>query len=137
MKVIVIIPAAGLGSRMAPAAAAKAAKKTQSSKQFTELAGTPILIHTLRKFAAVDPVSEIWVVLRENEIEGFRERLKAEATDLLKKKIHFVTGGEHRQQSVENALNALSAAPDDIVLVRQEIWSGDRRPSRGGHGQAG
>jgi 2-C-methyl-D-erythritol 4-phosphate cytidylyltransferase len=121
MKVIVIIPAAGLGSRMAPAAAAKAAKKTQSSKQFTELAGTPILIHTLRKFAAVDAVTEIWVALRQNEIDGFRERLKAEAKDLLKKKIEFVTGGEHRQQSVENALKAIAAGPDDIILVHDAV----------------
>jgi 2-C-methyl-D-erythritol 4-phosphate cytidylyltransferase len=30
-------------------------------------------------------------------------------------------GGEHRQQSVQNALNALSAAPDDIVLVHDAV----------------
>ena len=116
MKVITIIPAAGLGTRMAPVS-----KKTQPSKQFTELAGSPILIHTLRKFAAVDAVSEIWIALRENEIEGFRERLRAEAADVLKKKIEFVVGGEHRQQSVEHALNAITAAPDDIVLVHDAV----------------
>ena len=78
MKVVVIIPAAGLGTRMSPMPSAKDArdKKPHSSKQFTELGGTPILIHTLRRFAAVDGVSEIWIALRENEIEGFRERLK-------------------------------------------------------------
>jgi 2-C-methyl-D-erythritol 4-phosphate cytidylyltransferase len=75
MKVFVIIPAAGLGTRMAPVPSAKD-PKPHLSKQFTELAGTPILIHTLRKFAAVDSVSEIWTALRENEIEGFRERLR-------------------------------------------------------------
>jgi 2-C-methyl-D-erythritol 4-phosphate cytidylyltransferase len=123
MKVIVIIPAAGLGTRMAPVPSAKnaKAKKTQASKQFTELAGTPILIHTLRKFTAVDAVSEIWVALRENEIEGFRERLQAEAKDVLKKKVEFVAGGEHRQQSVEHALNGISAAPDDVVLVHDAV----------------
>lgn len=100
---------------------APVSKKTQPSKQFTELAGSPILIHTLRKFAAVDAVSEIWIALRENEIEGFRERLRAEAADVLKKKIEFVVGGEHRQQSVEHALNAITAAPDDIVLVHDAV----------------
>ncbi len=123
MKVIVIIPAAGLGTRMAPMPSAKDVreKKSHSSKQFTELAGTPILIHTLRKFAAVDSVTEIWVALRENEIAGFRERLATEAKDVLRKKIEFVTGGEHRQQSVEHALNAINAAPDDIVLVHDAV----------------
>jgi 2-C-methyl-D-erythritol 4-phosphate cytidylyltransferase len=123
MKVIVIIPAAGLGTRMAPMPGAKDAKtkKPQPSKQFTNLAGTPILLHTLRKFAAVAAVSEIWIALRENEIAGFRERLSREAKDVLKKKVELVAGGEHRQQSVEHALNAISAAADDVVLVHDAV----------------
>ena len=122
MKVIVIIPAAGLGTRMGPMPGAKS-KATQPalSKQFTELGGTPILIHTLRKFAAVDAVSEIWIALRENEIVGFRARLGSAAKDVLKKKVELVVGGEHRQQSVEHALNVVSAAPDDIVLVHDAV----------------
>ena len=123
MKVVVIIPAAGLGTRMAPmpVGAPGKQKKTPPSKQFTELGGTPILIHTLRKFAAVDAVSEIWIALRENEIEGFRARLESEAKDILKKKVELVVGGEHRQQSVEHALNAVAAAGDDIVLVHDAV----------------
>ncbi len=128
MKVVVIIPAAGLGTRMAPMPSAPIpsagnakTKKPIPSKQFTELGGTPILIHTLRKFAAVEAVSEIWFALRENEMEGFRERLRKEARDVLPKRVELVVGGEHRQQSVEHALNAISAAPDDIVLVHDAV----------------
>jgi 2-C-methyl-D-erythritol 4-phosphate cytidylyltransferase len=123
MKVIVIIPAAGLGTRMAPvpAGAKGRQKKGAPSKQFTELGGTPILIHTLRKFAAVEAVSEIWIALRSNEMEGFRARLQSEAKDVLAKKIELVAGGEHRQQSVEHALNAVAAAPGDIVLVHDAV----------------
>jgi 2-C-methyl-D-erythritol 4-phosphate cytidylyltransferase len=120
MKVVVIIPAAGLGTRMAPLSSAKDAKP-HLSKQFTELAGTPILIHTLRRFAAVDEVTEIWIALRENEIESFRERLQKESAGVLRTKVELVIGGEHRQQSVEHALNAISAAPDDIVLVHDAV----------------
>jgi 2-C-methyl-D-erythritol 4-phosphate cytidylyltransferase len=124
MKVIVIIPAAGLGTRMAPVpVGAKSKQKAPPSKQFTELGGTPILIHTLRKFAAVDAVGEIWIALRESEIAGFRARLASEAKDVLKKKVELVVGGEHRQQSVESALNAIAAAAhdDDIVLVHDAV----------------
>jgi 2-C-methyl-D-erythritol 4-phosphate cytidylyltransferase len=123
MKVIVIIPAAGLGTRMGPMPSALDAKaKPHPSKQFTELAGTPILIHTLRKFAAVDAVSGIWIALRENEIEGFGERLADEVIgNGLKKRVTLVVGGEHRQQSVEYALNAVSAAADDVVLVHDAV----------------
>jgi 2-C-methyl-D-erythritol 4-phosphate cytidylyltransferase len=120
MKVVVIIPAAGLGTRMAPVPSAKT-KKAAPSKQFTELGGTPILIHTLRKFAASPEVSEIYIALRENEISGFRERLEKEGKDILQKKVQLVVGGEHRQQSVANALAAVSAAPDDIVLVHDAV----------------
>jgi len=123
MKVVVIIPAAGLGTRMAPVPRAMdtRSKKAHPSKQITELGGTPILIHTLRKFAAVDAVSEIWVALRENEIEAFGDRLKKEAKDVLTKKIELVVGGEHRQQSVEHALNKISATADDVVLVHDAV----------------
>lgn len=118
MKVVVIIPAAGLGTRMLPAGSAKA---KSPSKQFTELGGTPILIHTLRKFAANANVSEILVALRKDEISGFAKRLKAEGKDILQKKIELVEGGEHRQNSVTNALAAVSAGPEDVILVHDAV----------------
>jgi len=120
MKVYVIIPAAGLGTRMAPVSSAKDGK-AHPTKQFTDLAGTPILIHTLRRFVEIEQVGEMWVALRENEIENFRDRLKQEAKDVLRKRIEFVTGGEHRQHSVANALKAFTAQPDDIVLVHDAV----------------
>jgi 2-C-methyl-D-erythritol 4-phosphate cytidylyltransferase len=118
MKVVVIIPAAGLGTRMAPAPSAKSKK---AAKQFTELGGTPILIHTLRKFAANPGISEIYIALRKNEISGFRSRLEKEGKDILQKEVNLVEGGEHRQQSVANAMAAVAAAPDDIVLVHDAV----------------
>lgn len=113
------MPAAGLGTRMAPVAAP--GKQPVPSKQFTELAGIPILIHTLRKFAAVPRVTEIWVALRKVEIPGFRIRLESEAQDVLQKRVELVEGGEQRQQSVANALNAFDADPNDIVLVHDAV----------------
>ncbi len=105
---------------MLPASDAKS-KKPSASKQFSELGGTPILIHTLRKFALSPEVSEIYVALRANEIAGFRTRLENEAGNLSKKKVELVEGGEHRQQSVAHAIAAVSAAPDDIVLVHDAV----------------
>jgi 2-C-methyl-D-erythritol 4-phosphate cytidylyltransferase len=142
MKVVVIIPAAGLGTRMTFAPSAKG-KKPEASKQFTQLGGTPILIHTLRKFAASPEISEIYVALRRNEISGFRALLEKEARavelrstrtaesgrrdmdsgpiDVLQKTVQLVEGGEHRQQSVASAMAAVSASPDDIVLVHDAV----------------
>jgi 2-C-methyl-D-erythritol 4-phosphate cytidylyltransferase len=119
MKVVVIIPAAGLGTRMA--AAPGKGKEPGPSKQFTELGGAPILFHTLRRFVTSSAVQEIYVALRKNEISGFCARLEKEAKDIIQKKIEFVEGGEHRQHSVANALNTIRAAPDDIVLVHDAV----------------
>ena len=112
MKVFVIIPAAGLGTRMASPSTG------DKSKQFFELQGTPILVHTLRKFAANRQVNEIVVALRKNETAGFLELAEVEK---FTKPLRVVEGGEHRQHSVANALASLSAAEDDIVLVHDAV----------------
>lgn len=120
MKVIVIIPAAGLGTRMASASRPKS-RKPSPSKQFTDLKGTPVLVHTLRKFSAHPRVNEIVVALRKDEIPGFQARLEKELKDVVARGGRLVEGGEHRQQSVANALNSLTATDDDIVLVHDAV----------------
>jgi 2-C-methyl-D-erythritol 4-phosphate cytidylyltransferase len=119
MKVFVIIPAAGLGTRMAPPSTKN--RKQVPSKQFKELGGVPILVHTLRKFAAAEAVHEIVVALRKDEIAGFSSQLEKQYREILRKPVRFVEGGEHRQDSVANALASLTAAPDDIVLVHDAV----------------
>jgi 2-C-methyl-D-erythritol 4-phosphate cytidylyltransferase len=119
MKVIAIIPAAGLGTRMAAAEAApRSAVGKVPSKQFTELQGVPVLVHTLRKFAASPRINEIYVALRKPEADNFRPRLENEHWGA---RVRLVEGGEHRQHSVANALAQVEAAPDDIVLVHDAV----------------
>ena len=114
MKVIVIIPAAGLGTRMSAVPAGDKSK----TKQFLELHGTSILFHTLRKFSHSPRVDEIVVALRKHEMNGFQQQV---ARAGMNKPLQVVEGGEHRQDSVANALAALNAAPDDIVLVHDAV----------------
>src|SRR6266403_1909742 len=120
MKVFVIVPAAGLGTRMGPTSVAKT-KKRPPAKQFKELGGIPILIHTLRKFVACPEVYEIIVALRKNEIAGFRAQLEKQYPEILNKRLQIVEGGEHRQDSVASALAAVAADSDDIVLVHDGV----------------
>jgi 2-C-methyl-D-erythritol 4-phosphate cytidylyltransferase len=117
MKVVVIIPAAGLGTRMA-AGSAKAAGGTTRSKQFTEIGGTPILIHTLRRFAECPQVTEIFVALRKPEIKQFQPRLNEEP---FANRVHLVEGGDNRQHSVANALARVMADANDVVLVHDAV----------------
>lgn len=113
MRVFVILPAAGLGTRMTVGHHASSAPK-----QFLELTGVPILIHSLRAFVQVPQIAAMYVAVRDNE----RERVEAQVAEHgFSGKVTIVTGGDTRQESVANALNALPCADDDIVLVHDAV----------------
>jgi 2-C-methyl-D-erythritol 4-phosphate cytidylyltransferase len=115
MKVVVIIPAAGLGTRMAALSGTRAG---QPSKQFAELAGKPILLHTLEKFSSASRVTDIYIAVRESEAERLSTFLKGLN---LRPSMHVVIGGDHRQHSVANALAKIKINSDDIVLVHDAV----------------
>jgi 2-C-methyl-D-erythritol 4-phosphate cytidylyltransferase len=112
MSVFVILPAAGIGTRMA-------ASNGGSPKQFLALNGLPILLHSLQAFLAVPRVTAIYVAVRESEQPRVSELLKQYK---FADKVHVVTGGDFRQDSVANALAALpSSSASDIVLVHDAV----------------
>jgi len=114
MKVSVILPAAGLGTRMGRAVPEKAGT---SRKQFMLLDGSPILLHTIRKFVSSPAVSEIVVALRAEDMEWVRELLEREN---FAKPVRLVEGGDSRQASVENALVTL-ASGTELVSVHDAV----------------
>jgi 2-C-methyl-D-erythritol 4-phosphate cytidylyltransferase len=108
MQVFAILPAAGLGTRMAG----------PQPKQFLALDGVPILIHSLRAFAAVARVSAIYVAVRGSEIERVEAQVAEYGFD---SRVRVVAGGSNRQESVSNALAALPADENDLVLVHDAV----------------
>jgi 2-C-methyl-D-erythritol 4-phosphate cytidylyltransferase len=108
MKVSVIIPAAGLGTRMGRSSPER---EGVSRKQFMLLNGSPILVHTIRKFVNSPLVNEIVVAIREDDLRWAEELFRSQQ---FSKTVRAVIGGETRQQSVENALATVS---DDTELV--------------------
>lgn len=108
MQVFAILPAAGLGTRMAG----------PQPKQFLSLGGLPILIHSLRAFASVDRVKAIYVAVRKTEMERVESQVSEHG---FSDRVHVVEGGDTRQESVVHALNALPAQPDDVVLVHDAV----------------
>ncbi len=114
MKVAVILPAAGLGTRMGKGSAEKTGT---SRKQFMLLEGSPILTYTVRKFAASPRVAEIVVAVRAEDLEWVGDML---AGEFPRDRVRVVEGGNSRQQSVENALRTLK--PDtDLVAVHDAV----------------
>src|SRR5215472_8127890 len=114
MKIAVILPAAGMGTRMGRGSAVQTGT---SRKQFMLLEGAPILVHTVRKFAASERVGEIVVAVREEDIGWVEDLLGRE---FLRGRVRVVAGGNSRQQSVENALATVE--PDTkLVAVHDAV----------------
>jgi 2-C-methyl-D-erythritol 4-phosphate cytidylyltransferase len=114
MKVAVILPAAGLGTRMGKGSAEKTGT---SRKQFMLLEGSPILMHTVRKFASSPRVSEIVVAVRGDDVEWVGGML---ARGFPGANVRAVEGGNSRQQSVDNALRSIDPATD-LVAVHDAV----------------
>jgi len=89
-----------------------------TSKQFLLLNGAPVLVYSLRAFAACRRVAEILVAVRAPERERMEALLREYA---LADRVRVVEGGESRQTSVANALSNLQCSADDIVLVHDAV----------------
>lgn len=105
---VAIIAAAGQGTRLAG----------KRPKQFLELAGTPILIHTLKAFERCDVIQEIIVVLAAEETDGFLALVKEHG---LRKIAAVVAGGRSRAESVLHGLRAVDPDSTEIVAVHDGV----------------
>lgn len=105
---IAIIAAAGTGSRMA----------SDRPKQFLELAGTPIIFHTLKPFEQCDSIQEVIVVLPPEESAAF---LAQAGKHGLRKLARVVPGGATRADSVKRGLMAVRSATAEIVAVHDGV----------------
>lgn len=98
-----IIVAAGSGQRFG-----------SQPKQFVNLLGKPLIIHTLERFESCAAIDEIVLVLSEDGRREFEtNHLKFEISKLKS----IVLGGKTRAESVKNALDTIEATADDIIAV--------------------
>jgi 2-C-methyl-D-erythritol 4-phosphate cytidylyltransferase len=106
-RITAILPASGLGTRMG----------AETPKQFLELDGTPIVIHSLRRIAACPLVTEIIVATRADVLESLQNTIRAEK---FTQPVRVVRGGDSRQDSVARALREV-ADDTEIVLVHDAV----------------
>ncbi len=102
MRVAAIIPAAGSGRRMG------------RPKQWLPLAARPLLYWTLAAFEACPEVTEVVLVVPEEDVERARREIVLRYR--LAKVRRVVAGGAERQDSVLAGFRALTSRPD-IVMV--------------------
>ena len=85
-------------------------------KQFLEVNGSPIIIHTLRQFERCREIGSVIVVLPAEETAGFQSLIEKFA---LQKVTRVVAGGTTRAQSVKQGLAAIEDA--DVVAVHDAV----------------
>ena len=103
--VAVIFPAAGASRRMGNSLG------DITNKNFLQLAGKPILIHTLEQFSKSARVNFLIVVVSADEVEIVENLLKS-AKNL--KSWAVTVGGSERQYSIANGLKLV---PDDTEII--------------------
>jgi len=103
MEINVIVLAAGMGNRM----------QHHQNKQFIQLAGYPILYHTLMVFQKMKAIHNIFLVVREDEM-SYVEKNILTLNDFSKVK-KLVKGGKERSDSVDNALKSIKS--EGMVLI--------------------
>ncbi len=99
-----IIVAAGSGIRFG----------AKTPKQFLEILGKPLIIHTLERFESCSAIDEIILVLSAEETANFRQTAEKFK---LKKLAKIISGGQTRAASVLNGLNAIDSQMTEIVAV--------------------
>lgn len=107
MKVSAIIAAAGAGRRM----------KADRPKQLLVLNGSPIVVHTVRKFDSCPLIDNIIVAAPRESVEDVRTLVREAA---FKKPIIVVEGGERRQDSVAVGLQHLEPGTT-LVAVHDAV----------------
>ena len=105
---LAIIPAAGSGTRLGG----------PIPKQFIEVAGAPILAHTIRRFDQCPEIGAIVVALPADRVAEYRAR---EAQVRLMKPVIYVSGGAERSDSILNALDAIAELQPEIVAVHDAV----------------
>ncbi len=100
MKRGVIIVAGGSGYRM----------KNDLPKQYIDLAGKPVIVHTLERFICFDPYMKIVLVLAEDH-QRFWNNL-SDSYDY-NSRITMAPGGETRYESVKNGLQLVE---DGLII---------------------
>jgi 2-C-methyl-D-erythritol 4-phosphate cytidylyltransferase len=105
-----IIAAAGVGKRMGH----------HIPKPYLQLAGKPILAHTLKIFEAMPEIREVTVVAHPEDLNLCQDTVIAPYH--LKKVLRLVPGGKERQDSVYHALKALKNEEElEIILVHDGV----------------
>ncbi|MBX7171847.1 MAG: 2-C-methyl-D-erythritol 4-phosphate cytidylyltransferase, partial [Pyrinomonadaceae bacterium] len=86
----------------------------KTPKQFLEILGKPLIIHTLERFQKCSEINQIVLVLPSNQASNFLQIVNKYGITKLSK---IVAGGKTRAESVSKGLKAVQSAKAKIIAV--------------------
>ncbi|HZK11059.1 MAG TPA: 2-C-methyl-D-erythritol 4-phosphate cytidylyltransferase [Atribacterota bacterium] len=104
MKIVALIAAAGKGRRM----------NSRISKPFIPVSGKPILAYTIDKFEKCKSIDKIYLIVNPEEKEICHKNIILKYN--FSKVQELVDGGDTRQDSIYNGLEALDRDTDIVVI---------------------
>lgn len=108
MQTSVIIPAAGLGTRIG----------TEKPKQYIEINDIPILIRTIKLFDNIEDVDSIVIPVHNEWFTHTKELIKKFNCEKVKE---ITIGGTERQDSIFAGLHLKTVKDSELVLIHDAV----------------
>ena len=110
--VVAVICAGGIGSRMGNA---------EKPKQYLNVGGKPIILHTIEKFVVNEEFEKIIVLVPESWISYTKDIINKHLKGV--EKVEVMAGGSDRNSTIMNAINYIEekfGLDDDTIIVTHD-----------------
>ncbi len=98
-------------------------KSADKPKQFIEIGGVPIIIHTLKNMLKVERFDEIYIASREDYIDYLTEQVERNVS--CPEKVRIIPGGKERMDSIHNVTAAIEGehgiGDADVIVIHDAV----------------
>ena len=108
-----VVVAGGIGARMG----------ADKPKQFMNIGGKPIIVHTVEKFVLCKELEKIIVLTPEDWIEYTKDLFRKHIGEELMQRLEVIPGGAVRNETIMNAINFIEknyGLDDETIIITHD-----------------
>ena len=98
-------------------------KSSDVPKQFIEIGGAPVIIHTLNNMLKVERFDLIYIACREDYIEYLKKAAAEHASH--PEKVRIIAGGKERMDSIRCVTDAIERdngiGEEDVIVIHDAV----------------
>lgn len=98
-------------------------KSADIPKQFIEICGQPVIIHTLKNMLKVSRFDKIYIAARADYIDYLNEQVRANISEPAR--VRIIPGGKERMDSIHNVTAAIEAdngiSDEDVIVIHDAV----------------